>query len=75
METEWYEYREPDGKQKLYFCKRCKRGCAKMIFRRVVESEGVHKEYKVRCPHCEQEGTLHWSRALAEHSWNGRNGY
>lgn len=75
METEWNDYLEADNKQKIYYCSKCKRGCAKMIFKRVIESEGPHKEYRIVCRNCGQEGTLHWSKALAEHSWNGQNGY
>ena len=62
--TDWVEYEPPTA----YKCPVCKK-IAHMVTRKVEESSGSHKEYRVICERCGTKGPVHWSRALAEHSW------
>ena len=65
MPTEWTDYIETDGKQKMYLCQKCGKTKATMKRRFVREPSGSHKEYQIVCP-CGNKSSVHWSKLLAE---------
>ena len=71
---EWGVFKEYDNTVRIYYCLDCRQYCGTMRMRRVTDGDGnVHKEYKIVCDRCGKNGTLHWSKNLAEHSWKAVN--
>ena len=65
MSTDWIDYVEANGKQKMYRCQKCGKTKATMKRRFVNEPSQSHNEYQIVCP-CGNKGSVHWSRLLAE---------
>lgn len=72
--SEWGIYVEPDRTVRKYYCQDCRMFYGFLHTRTVTDRENnSHKEYKIVCDHCSRNGTLHWSKNLAEHSWKAQN--
>ena len=71
---EWGIFVEHDNTVRNYYCGDCRIFTGTMRTRRISDSDNnVHKEYKIVCDKCGKNGTLHWSKNLAEHSWRASN--
>ena len=68
--TEWAPYAEA-GKTIYYKCNVCKCHSGKMMMRNVTETNaGTHREFRIVCDSCDHKGSVHWSKTLAEATWN-----
>lgn len=70
---EWEMYLEPDHTLRKYYCEVCDNYTGEMRSRKVTDSDGIHREYKIVCKTCQRSGPLHWSKNLSEHSWRAIN--
>lgn len=70
MTGPWSYYYEQNGQRILYICPKCKKHSGYMKRREVSEPSGdSHNEYRIVCNNCDFAGSVHWSKLLAEKTW------
>lgn len=74
--TEWQDYLERN-KSQLYKCPDCKTYTARMERRSITEENSgeSHQEYRIRCRTCMKKGSVHWTKNLAEITWEALLGH
>ena len=75
--NEWYLCDEKvDGslRTKQYMCPRCGNWNGHIHRRRIVEAEGDHVEYRIKCASCDYSTSVHRTKDLVKNVWKGNGG-